>query len=136
MDDTPYHELDPGIREVVRWLRRAGYATCDSGDGVSKFKHGYSGPDGVVITDPAVLEECGVINEPHVIMHIPKGSLAMECDRLMAALHGLGIDVVALGPECAVTLQGSYDPANGISVIALFGLDDATLLGALAAGEA
>lgn len=31
-----YDELDPGIREVVRALRDAGYNTIDSGDGVSK----------------------------------------------------------------------------------------------------
>lgn len=136
MDDTPYHELDPGIREVVRWLRRAGYVTCDSGDGISKFEHGYVGLDGQVITDPEVLLDCGVINEPHVIMHIPKGSLAAECDRLMASLTRLGIIVAALGPEGSVTLQGSYDPANGISVIALFGLNDGMLLGALATAEA
>jgi len=30
------YRLDPGIRQVVRWLRRIGYKTTDSGDGVSK----------------------------------------------------------------------------------------------------
>ena len=28
--------LDPGIRDVVRYLRGKGYETTDSGDGVSK----------------------------------------------------------------------------------------------------
>lgn len=32
-----YETLDPGIREVVRWLHSLGYKTTDSGDGYSKL---------------------------------------------------------------------------------------------------
>jgi len=35
-----YDEIDPGIRDVVRRLREAGYNTTDSGDGVTKFAEG------------------------------------------------------------------------------------------------
>lgn len=36
MTEINYDELDPGIRELVRQLREAGWNTTDSGDGVSK----------------------------------------------------------------------------------------------------
>ena len=35
-DEPDYDELDPGIREVVRLLRKHHFDTTDSGDGVSK----------------------------------------------------------------------------------------------------
>lgn len=35
-DSLDYEALDPGIREVVRLIRDAGYETTDSGDGISK----------------------------------------------------------------------------------------------------
>ncbi len=36
MSDINYKDLDPGIREVVKYLHELGYDTTDSGDGVSK----------------------------------------------------------------------------------------------------
>ena len=38
MTEVPYDELDPGIRETVRWLNKHLFKTTDSGDGVSKFQ--------------------------------------------------------------------------------------------------
>lgn len=35
-DSLDYDALDPGIRDVVRLIREAGYETTDSGDGISK----------------------------------------------------------------------------------------------------
>lgn len=40
MDDLNYDELDPGIVEVVRYLRQRGYDTTDSGDGLTKYQRG------------------------------------------------------------------------------------------------
>jgi len=37
MDDFDYASLDPGIRDVVRWLHARGIRTSDSGDGKTKF---------------------------------------------------------------------------------------------------
>ena len=50
MSDFDYDQLDPGIREAVRFLRGRGLHTTDSGDGRTK--------------DP---ESCGFIPFPHVI---------------------------------------------------------------------
>lgn len=52
MSEVDYEALDPGIREVVRYLRGLGYDTTDSGDGESKLVDGY---------DPAC-----VLDVPHV----------------------------------------------------------------------
>lgn len=36
MQGFDYEQLDPGIRDAVRWFHDLGYETTDSGDGVTK----------------------------------------------------------------------------------------------------
>ena len=48
-----YDTLNPGIREVVRRLREAGFQTCDSGDGSTRqFECDPGAPD---VTTPALM---------------------------------------------------------------------------------
>lgn len=57
--DFDYEMLDPGVRDMVRWLRKKGYETIDSGDGVSK---------------PA---ETRTISRRHVVIRLPKAHRAV-----------------------------------------------------------
>lgn len=59
MDDLDYETLNPGIREVVRLLRGAGFNTTDSGDGITNVAGGMEGaipfPHVHCVVRPAVL---------------------------------------------------------------------------------
>ena len=122
---VPYDDLDPGIRQVVRWLTEQGFSTCDSGDGRSKFD-----ADGTPLPgwESEADYDC-IIPEPHVFMSAPTPELVTECDRLQALLMGRGIEVGQVGPEeCGwVFIQGTYDPAVAEAHLMLIGLDDARL---------
>lgn len=129
--EPPYDELDPGIRETVRWLFEHGFNPCDSGDGVSKIG-----------TLP------GALDQPHVFMLVSKlERIEVEVDRLNMLLEAKGIHLHGLGPlteeeaeELGVGfippqkgsvkgyLQGSYTP-GGPATIELFGVNDAILIG-------
>ena len=102
--DIDYDELNPGIRETVRWLRSLDFDTVDSGDGET---HEY---------------ECDR-DEPYVVVRCHGLLLCGEADRLARALRHRGIDLspVYEGP---VYIQASYDPANEIAVIELVGVKD------------
>lgn len=125
-NSVPYDDLDPGIREVVRWLNDNGFITQDSGDGKAKFTE-----DGKPLPDwemPDVDFDC-VIPYPHVVMAVPVEQLGTECDRLLDLLLARGVPVSAQGPDgSTVAIQGSYDPTLDIpAFIMLMGLDDAGL---------
>ena len=107
--DVDYDELNPGIRETVRWLRSLGFETIDSGDGET---HEY---------------ECDR-DGAYVCILCRSSALAKEARRLMRALLDRGIMV---GPvyEGTTHIQASYDPANGFAVIELVGVTDAMLGG-------
>lgn len=116
--DVPYEELDPGIRQVVRWLNDNGFYTTDSGDGVTKFE----------ADEPM----CCAMPFPNVAIQTSAAQLIDECNRLTSLLADQGVQVEPLGPEEVVTvvsLQGFYDPTisteNGY--ITLMGLDDKRL---------
>jgi hypothetical protein len=96
---------DPGIRRVVAWLRERGFKTTDSGDGVAK---------------PAAGDE-DALTEPHVFMVTHRDALADAADRLQAELAAAGFT-----PR-AGRVQSSYDPADGVAVLALVGIDDRDL---------
>lgn len=105
-----YSELDPGIRETVRQLRDWGFDTTDSGDGHTKLAAGWSPTEALDI--------------PHVIMSIDSlAEIAGHADELRSKLLAIGIEVKPVG-EGVPHIQASYDPANGIASMALFGLDD------------
>lgn len=68
-----YSEMDPGIREVVRRLREAGFNTCDSGDGRSK-------PDNERALD-----------EPHVFALCKPEDIILESRRLHIVVSSWGV---------------------------------------------
>lgn len=101
-----YDELDPGIREVVRRLRAAGFETCDSGDGKSK--------------PPEEGSEM-----PHVIMNCPRENLFSEADRLAAEVATWG-----LAADHGYSVMASYEPeigGVGFSTLQLFLVTDSDL---------
>jgi len=67
-----YDELDPGIRDTVRMLHANGFATTDSGDGVSK---------------PADWYESGeAIPFPHVVVTSTPDTMVADAERCAAVL--------------------------------------------------
>lgn len=89
--------LDPGIRDVVVALRAMGFETTDSGDG--------SKPPGERVMD-----------DPHVFIRVAPESIVSEARRLRARAPHL--------PYRYVKVEASYDPDNGIAVLALIYRDD------------
>lgn len=106
-DGFNYDKLDPGIREVVRWLVENGFEPSDSGDGKYKLEHGWSEED--------------IIPYPHVYMTIePAGRLVAECSRLVACLSAKDIELVqAWTEEGKPHIECLYDP-RAAAVIGLF----------------
>lgn len=100
MSPTETAQLDPGIRDLVVWLRSKGFDTCDSGDGVTKVERGNE----------------GVIDVPHVIIRVGPEECISEAHRLQDCLAVAGVT-----PEEG-RIEVSYDPANGVAVMALLGL--------------
>lgn len=94
-----YDALDPGIRSVVRFLDINGFRTTDSGDGVSKAGTGQD-------FEPV----------PHVHMVVPPERMRVEADRLLSAL--LTLDITPDG----MSIQATYDPAEGTAVLSLYGV--------------
>lgn len=121
MNDTvPYAELDPGIRETVRWLNENGFETTDSGDGKTKFEDGDA--------------PCCAMDIPNVAIKVDRERLVAETDRLFALLTARGCGPVPAGPEVVpgeVNLQGFYDPTvgDGPAFILVLGLNDQGLDG-------
>lgn len=107
--------LDPGIRRTVAWLRDHGFDTTDSGDGVTKLETGVMDPE-------------DVLDVPHVVMVTEPDELVTWAKRLAHELSARGIDLVPEG-RGEPTLSASYDPANGSSVLILYGVNDEMLFG-------
>lgn len=107
--EPPWADLDMRIRETTRLLWRAGFHPCDSGDGRSKP------------------EDERALHVPHVFMVVrdPR-ELVAECERLHQLLSRLSVTVYPEG-EGNVTISGTYDPANGLGLIGLLGVDDELL---------
>lgn len=80
-DEIDYDKLDPGIREVVRWLNSKHFDTTDSGDGKYKLEHGWSAEE--------------IVPMPHVYMKVPSHSAITEAKLLVRYLKEAGINVVA-----------------------------------------
>jgi hypothetical protein len=112
--DIDWGDIDPGIRDVVRFVRSLGFDTTDSGDGVSKGEGGAPWP--------------------HAFAVVPKGMLTTEADRLYRACVGAGLgDVVRANAhsteECNdhAYVYTSYDPVDGVAVVGLVGVNDTIL---------
>ncbi len=107
-DELDYSTLTPGIREVVRLLRKAEFHTMDSGDGVTNVAAGME----------------GAIDIPHVHCRIAPDELVTEPHRLLKLLHDAvpGFSKGAL--DDVVEIQAMYSPIDRIATISLYGLKD------------
>lgn len=118
--EADYEEMDPGIRETVRYLRAHGFNTTDSGDGKTKFPNGPEEPP----TDACAMPMA------NVAIYTDADILVKEADRLCQLLQGLGIRVGVLNDgddHEVVEIQAGYDPVDGSSVIVVMFLDDEKL---------
>lgn len=90
-----------GVRRLVKLLQKAGLRTTDSGDGY-----------------PYVVIAC---DNPY--------NLPSLCDHLRNLLRDWHkVDIPARGSnEGAPSIQGSYDPGNGVAIIELIGVRDEDL---------
>lgn len=97
MKPINYDELDPGIRETVRWMRELGFETIDSGDG---SKAGW-------------ME--GALDFPHVVARVRPRDMIDESHRLLAWCS-------VKESRHKVQVEATYDPAD-CSAILLLSLD-------------
>lgn len=112
--DPDPEALDPGIRQTVLWLRKIGFATTDSGDGVTKGDRG--------------------LEFPHIAIRCESGSLIEDAWRLQGVLQDLGVDFdeSTEDPETGqsfrtVSIEATYWPLDGVAIVMLTGFDDRML---------
>lgn len=103
-------DINPGIRRTVEFLVQHGFATCDSGDGVTHMC------------------ECDR-DHAYVVMIVEDGDIVREAHRLVDVLAEAGVEVGPIGMEPTPAIQASYDPANRIGALDLTHVDDALLFG-------
>lgn len=109
--------LDPGVRRLVVWLRSHGFETTDSGDGKTKFEHGFTDDD------------C-IVTYPHVAMKVQPDKLVSEADRLCALLeseHGLIVEPTPPEPPDPPQIDAFYSPGSGYAMIELKHVTDSML---------
>ena len=80
-----YAKLDPGIREIVRLLRYAGFDTADSGDGISKSENDY--------------ERGYALRTPHVFSVVAPDQMINETERLQILLGDAWDVEVSFSPK-------------------------------------
>lgn len=109
MDTIDYDKLNPGIREVVRRLREAGFETADSGDG-STHDHACD------------------LEEPYVHIMVRPPYLILETDKLREVVESWGIELTEPNEDgTAKTIEASYSPLHSFGVISLFNVADTDL---------
>lgn len=112
VEEPNYDEMNPGIRQTVKWLRDNGFQTTDSGDGKTgdcECDHPY----------------------PYVAMTVTNPDrLISETLRLVDLLNDQGITIEAMTEENVTpVVQASYDAGDGYAVIFMANVDDAKLFG-------
>ena len=114
IEDINYDELNPNIREVVRYLRSCDFETCDSGDG-SNFQNGME----------------GAYEYPMVAISVAPVELISKALTLVKVLYDVGIDILPIGAEESLTpcIQATFDPADGCAIITLMNVTDNMLVG-------
>lgn len=109
-EDTILNNLNPGIRRTVEFLRSHGFATCDSGDGVTKD----------FTCDPGMPYVHSTVDDP--------SSLIVEAERMKDLLEACGVAIHPLSEAGEQPyIQADYSPADGIAAITLFYVTDAIL---------
>lgn len=122
LEEINYEELNPGIRQTVRWLRQLGFDTTDSGDGKT-HEHECD-------------RDCA-----YVTIRVDPENMAAECKRLSRELQRLGCDLTyhynRIGEayeagedyeELKVPfLQANYSPVDDEAILDLVNVDDAFL---------
>lgn len=126
MTPFDYSKICPGVRDLVRRLRAAGFDTCDSGDG----SHHAAGM------------ECAR-EYPHVTMIVAPESAMAETRRLRDLVRSWGVMIWPIGTvddygRSAPSIQLSYDPAlwerPGAATLELMHVTDAALHAAAGTG--
>lgn len=112
MNELP-NDINPGILRTVLWLRSHGFATCDSGDGVTH------------------IAECDRMY-PYVTIrvapeHMVARTLVRLLDRVGVRLQSQAQAFNADGWSLAPCIQATFDPGDGIALIDLMGVSDAHL---------
>lgn len=100
IDQKTLSECDPGIQDVVLSLNYRGYLTTDSGDGKTKPLAARTFED-----------------EPHVVMQVSPDAGVVESRVLYTQVSGIP----------GVRIECSFNPADQVFLIILFGLDDGKL---------
>jgi len=97
-------DLDPGVRELVAFLRANRFETTDSGDGVTKVE---------------ALTEGEALDYPHVVIVVEDScNLVQEADRLLNVLIDAGVELDHGG------IEASYDPLDGSSILLIQDVED------------
>lgn len=111
--------VDPGVKNLVAWLRGHGFRTTDSGDGRTKFVQGFT-------------EDDGVCPYAHVVMAVRPFDLVHEANRLASLLalqHAIVVE--PLGPEedgmGPPRIDASYCPGSGVAMIILVNVEDSIM---------
>jgi hypothetical protein len=110
--------MNPGIKETVKLLRELGFDTCDSGDGATH------------------LCECDA-PVPYVHIKVSRAQLCDEADRLREIIESragatiwtreMADPIGEEGETYNPSIQASYVPHDGHSLISMYGITDADL---------
>lgn len=105
MNQDIYKDMNPGIVKTVRWLREAGFKTCDSGDGET---HDH---------------ECDQ-SMPYVHMLCDPVKLVSEADRLCSLLQSVhGVACYYNEPnENDPCIQATYNPGDRTAILSLYNI--------------
>ena len=121
--EPDYSELDPNIRETVRWLRDNDFDTCDSGDGSKSYGLPYPHVYILIGDDQDLRDEADRLHDLLVF----KGVRLFSGPRSEKEAARLGVNFVP-PPEGAVLgyLTASYSPGQP-AILELAGVHDGLL---------
>jgi hypothetical protein len=97
-------EIQPTMQQTVAWLNQMGFQTTDSGDGASNEGMGCE------------------ISRPHVFMQSQWHTVIHDATLLQMLAKAYWADGVEL------KVEASYDPGDGIAILSLWGVTDASPL--------
>lgn len=108
-EELDYTGIQPTMHRTVRWMRKLGFHTTDSGDGVTNVEAGME----------------GALEVPHVVATVaPLEGVALS-HRLLEACRRKGLPVGE--GEGGVSVEFCYLPGKGVGLLTLWGVTDAML---------